>query len=493
MDVKPNIVIVVWDAVRAKNLPFYGYERNTTPYLLNMEQDLTIYRNAISSSYWTLPSITSLFTGMYSSAHGLVLDGDTLNSDITTLPEILQQEGYYCAAFNRNPYVSSFTGLDRGFDHFVSDSKSVWDYLKKLERKLKKKFSKDPSFQPAEGQEMKSVRDGSTAAKVLKHFPDIFIDSGSGGLLKLFSNHLKKMKNRPFCAFFQAIETHSPYRAPLKFGFEFLSVGDLFRKLLINQDHLGYVLGQNKITGNQFRILRGAYDNAIQYCDFVTHQICELLKASGLYDNTLLIVMSDHGESIGEHNLMFHIWSLYDNLIKVPLVVKYPKDITTAQQVDKIVQNVDIFPTICSLLNIKSPSQIEQAQGNSMLDETIINREADIAVSELIKPFGPDTIAYREHLPEYDRRLLSLRTAGSKFIYSSNGEHEYYDLSLDSEEAENLYGKCTGYDGIDERAKFYFQKMDTFYQANRIRIEGEEAPNIENEEIKEKLKQLGYL
>jgi arylsulfatase A-like enzyme len=490
---KPNIVIVVWDAVRAKNLPFYGYERNTTPYLLKMEQNLTIYRNAVSSSYWTLPSITSLFTGMYSSGHGLVVDGDTLNSNIITLPELLKRTGYCCAAFNRNPYVSSFTGLDRGFDHFVSDSKSVWDHLKRLERKLKRKFSKDPSFQPAERQGMKSMRDGAKAVRVLKHIPDIFIDSGSRGLLKFFTDRLKKMKDRPFFAFFQAIETHSPYRAPLKFGLEFLSLGDLFKKLLINQDHLAYVLAKNKITERQFRILMGAYDNAIRYCDFVTHQICEVLKANKVFDNTLLIVMSDHGESIGEHNLMFHIWSLYDNLIKVPLVVKYPKDISIAGQIDKVVQNVDIFPTICSLLNIRSQSDIEQIQGNSMLDETYTNREADIAVSELIKPFGPDTITYREHLPEYDRRLLSLRTAGSKFIYSSNGEHEYYDLSLDSEETDNLYGQRTGYNGLEERAKLYFQKMDKFYQANRVRIEDEEALEIESEEIKEKLKQLGYL
>jgi len=486
---KPNIVVVMWDGVRAKNLPFYGYARNTTPYLLGLEKDLAIYRNAISSSYWTLPSITSLFTGMYPSAHGLMVDGDKLNSEFISLPELFQREGYYCAAFNRNPYVSSFTGLDRGFHHFVEDAKCLWDYLKKIEKKLNRKFSTDPSFNP-EGNTQKKA---TSLMHVLKHLPDVFTDSGSSGLLKQFSRWLKQTERQPFFAFFQAIETHSPYRTPLTFGLRFLSGLELARKFFINQDHLAFALGESHISAEQFRILRGAYDNAIRYCDYITQQICGVLKANNLFDNTLLIIMSDHGESIGEHNLMFHIWSLYDNLIKVPLIVKYPKGISITGQVEKIVQNVDIFPTICSLLNTKVQFRVNQIQGNSMLGDTYMNRDPDIAISELIKPFGPDKIAYRKQLSKYDRRLLSLRTTNKKFIYSSRGDHEFYNLKQDPDETNNLYGRLTEYGGLDEKATHYFQKMDSYYQSNRARIEGEKAFEIEDEDIKEKLEQLGYL
>jgi len=144
----PNIVIIVWDAVRAENLPFYGYHRNTTPGLQSMDRDFAVYQNAISSSYWTLPSMTSLFTGMYPSGHGLLVDGDRIAPEIQLLTDILGRQGYQCGAFNRNPYVSDFTGLDRGFDHYVSDAGCLWDYLKRIERKLKKRFSTDPSFAP---------------------------------------------------------------------------------------------------------------------------------------------------------------------------------------------------------------------------------------------------------------------------------------------------------------------------------------------------------
>jgi arylsulfatase A-like enzyme len=252
-----------------------------------------------------------------------------------SLPEILQKEGYYCAAFNRNPYVSAFTGLDRGFHHFVADSKCLWDYLKKIEKKLKRKFSTDPSFNPERSSQTKTTR----LMHVLSHLPDVFTDSGSGGLVKQFTEWINNLDRRPFFAFFQAVETHSPYRAPLKFGLKFLSALDLVRKIFINQDYLSFARGDRYISTDQFQILKNGYDNAIRYCDFITRQICRVLKNCKVFDDTLLIIMSDHGESIGEHNLMFHVWSLYDNLIKVPLIIKYPRDISITGSVQKIVQS----------------------------------------------------------------------------------------------------------------------------------------------------------
>jgi hypothetical protein len=128
-----------------------------------------------------------------------------------------------------------------------------------------------------------------------------------------------------------------------------------------------------------------------------------------------------------------------------------------------------------------------------MLDDTDINREPDLAISELIKPFGPEMIAHREHLAQYDRRLVSLRTIDKKFIFSSRGDHEFYNLKEDPEETDNLYNRLPEYAGLDEKAVHYFQKMDAYYQSNRDRIEGDEVVEIEDEDIKEKLKHLGYL
>ena len=91
---RPNILLIILDAVRAKNLSIYGYEKNTTPNLKKLLPDCVLYRNAISSSYWTMPSIASLFTGTYPSTHNLIHDGDVLRPNFITLPEFLKENGY---------------------------------------------------------------------------------------------------------------------------------------------------------------------------------------------------------------------------------------------------------------------------------------------------------------------------------------------------------------------------------------------------------------
>ena len=493
---KPNIVILVWDAVRAKNLPFYGYHRNTTPFLQSIEKDFAIYQNAISSSYWTLPSITSLFTGMYTSRHGLLVDNDTIDPSIDLLACILGEEGYSCGAFNRNPYVSDYTGLDTGFHEYVSDAKCVWDYLKKFEQKVKKRFSTDPRFVSEKDDSLFTDTFQNRMFNAMKHMPDTLADSGSGRMARLFSKWIrqKKAQNKPIFAFFQSIETHSPYRAPLLYSLKYLSLHGLYRKMFINQNHMSYLLGRTAMTESDFGILRCAYDNSILYSDEITRRIIQTLKNENLYDDTLLIVMADHGESIGEHNLMFHVWSLYDDLIKVPLFIKYPKDVGITGTISKIVQNVDILPTILALLGKHNHRVCARLQGNSLVDTSIANRDPDIAVSELIKAFGPDKIAYRSKLTQYDRRLLSLRTASEKIIYSSRGDHEFYDLLNDPEELKNLFGqaesKCTEF---EVKVLHYYREMDAFYQKNSSHIEGETTVEIEDEIIKEKLSQLGYL
>ena len=498
-DMKPNIILMVWDATRAKNLPFYGYHRNTTPFLKSIERDLSVYRNAISSSYWTLPSITSIFTGMHSSSHGLLVDGDTINPSLFLLSEILGHEGYSCGAFNRNPYVSSFSGLDKGFHEYVSDARCLWDYLKQVERRWKKRFSTDPS-QVFSVQDTQVSPDGDTTVKRrmierLKHVPDAFTDSGSRRMARLFSKWVreKTKENKPIFAFFQTIETHSPYRTPLRFSLKYLTPAEIYQKICINQDHLSFLLGKTRMTESDFSILRNAYDNAILYSDSLTGLLIQTLKDEKIYENTLFILLADHGESIGEHDLMFHIWSLYDNLIKVPLVIKYPKDLGMTGQVEAIVQNTDILPTILTLLGKPNHPAAAQLQGNSLVDGSIVNRDPDIAISELIKPFGPDKMAYRSQLSKYDRRLLSVRNAHQKFIYSSRGDHEFYDLAKDPEEMSNLYDESTVFTNLDTRAKIFYQRMEDFYQQNRAHIEMEKMPQIEDESIKEQLRQLGYL
>ena len=490
----PNIVLIILDAVRAQNLPFYGYHRNTAPYLFSMRKDLAIYENAISSSYWTMPSIASLFTGMYTSGHGLVADGDKIDHSLTTLPKILRQHGYRCGAFVSNVYVSEYSGLNANFHNFYS--KSELDQFKKLASKISKSVVsalQPPGItRPSHALQNHSASSKKKFYNLLARSFDLVIDRGSKNFVHRFESWLNRDKRRPFFTYLHLFETHSPYRAPLSFSFTFSSLRDNIERLFINHDHLDFLLGKSQITPDAFRILLSAYDNAIYYADHLIGKVIQLLQRDGIYDKTLIVVLSDHGDNIGDHGLMFHYFCLYDTLIKIPLLVKFPAHIGLAGRISQVVQNVDIFPTILSQLGIKDTTVWEQTQGNDLLGLAAPRREQGLAVSELVKAFGPDRAQYREQLSRFDRRLLSVRTRNRKFIHSSRGDHECYDLAKDPAEMHNLYPD-ESFSDLMEKAPKYYARMNDFYRSNREKIDGETAENNIDESTIEQLKALGYM
>lgn len=492
---KPNIVIISLDAVRAQNSSFYGYSRNTTPFLSSMERELAIYENAISSTYWTMPSVASLFTGMYTSGHGLVVDGDKLSPYLQTLPKILRQHGYRCGAFVRNVYVSEYSGLDRDFDDFYSTF--VLDSLKKIASTISKHGVS--RLQPpginrlcdqvsSDGNKFKEYIANMAARSI-----DMLFDTGSRKFVDNFSGWIKKSKPKPFFAYLHFLETHSPYRAPLKFAFEFLSLRDSIKRVSINHDHLKFLLGESDMTSEDFRILVSCYDNSIRYVDHLIGKIVRLLQTNRVYDNTLIMVLADHGDNIGDHGLMFHYSCLYDTLIKIPLLVKFPAHIGITGRISQVVQNVDILPTILSLLDIQDTHARKQIQGNDLLGLAAPSREQDLAVSELIKTFGPDRAIYREQLSRFDRRLLSVRTKNRKFIHSSRGDHECYDLATDPDEMDNLYLKDDRFSDLMAKASKYYARMDDFYRSFKHSIEGDVDEDAIDDTMIEQLKLLGYM
>lgn len=491
---KPNIVIIVLDAVRAQNLSFYGYHRNTTPFLSSIEQDLAIYKNAISSSYWTMPSIASLFTGMYTSGHGLVVDGDKIDRSLVTLPVLLRQYGYRCAGFVRNVYVSEYSGLDGIFDDFYS--KYRVDTFKKAVSIISRKGVsrlQPPSITQLSNQ---TEKDNSVLKeyffKIVARSVHMLIDSGSSTFVRNFSSWLKEYKTKPFFAFFQFLETHSPYYAPLRFAFKFSSIRDNIKRVFVNHDPLKFFLGKCQMTSQDSQILQSDYDNTIYYEDHLIGKIVQLLQKHGVFDNTLIIVLADHGDNIVDHGLMFHCLCLYDTLIKIPLVVRFPANIGVTGKIPEVVQNVDIFPTILSLLDVQDKKAWEQIQGNDLLGQAPPKREQGLAISELVKVFGPKGSHYKERLNQFDRRLLSVRTRDRKFIYSSRGDHECYDLAKDPAELSNLYPD-NRFSDLMEKAFKYYGRMDNFYTANRKKIDGDINFDQIDGSVIERLKSLGYI
>ena len=490
----PNIVIIVLDAARAQNFSFYGYRRNTTPFLWKNRDEFAVYENAISSSYWTMPSVASLFTGMYTSGHGLVVDGDRLDERLPSLPSILKNHGYRCAEFTRNYYALAYSGLNRNFDQVYSTFKL--DYLKKVVAGISKKSVRKAgkhSINNTVGPFHAIGNNHAGISTLAARITDIVFDSGGKQLVRDFANWLPADNHNPFFAYFHFLETHSPYRAPHKHAINFLTFKDNFKKLFLNYNHLAYLENQIRLSDDDFNILIGAYDNAIRYLDTLISKIVDLLKANRRYDDTMIIILSDHGDNIGDHGLMFHYWCLYDTLIRIPLVIKYPKTIGIKGKMSQVVQNVDILPTILGLIEKGDQRNCKCLQGNDILGVIAPRRPSGIAISELVKTFGPDRFNLRNRFERYDRRLVSVRTDKKKFIFSSRNDHESYDLKVDPNEQKNLYPNNDGFKDLMRYAEFYYQRMDDFYRRNRNKIEANKENGDIDSEVMESLISLGYM
>lgn len=421
---KPNIIIVILDAVRSNNLTAYGYQKHTTPNLDNMLSSCMLYENTISSSYWTMPSIASLFTGTYSSKHSLIYDGDKLNKNFITMAEFLKNIGYNTIGICPHPYVSKYTELNRGFNifqDFSGNDRNIRNIL----------FQRGKSL-------YKRIQHNNFVKRMVWNLitnSDQYATKTNQEFFSLINN---MNIDDPFFCYIHYNEAHTPYILPNSYRQSFLDFKTNKNPWEVSQDYIKYYIEETEITEEDFKILRSLYDGAIKYLDNKLHELIVFLKEKGLWDDTLLIITSDHGEQLGEHDLFFHVFSLYDYLIKVPLIIKYPKYLNVKGTNNEIVQNVDVFPTIVDLLNVCDDDLNNQFQGNSLLSDKIKNRHPKYAISELIKPFGPPMIKHKEKLLKYDRTLTCIRTKKYKYIKSSDNMNEFYNLDNDPTEENNL-------------------------------------------------------
>jgi arylsulfatase A-like enzyme len=237
---------------------------------------------------------------------------------------------------------------------------------------------------------------------------------------------------RPFFMFVSNLEAHSPYRAPRKYN-RYLPDGVSPRQSRrVNQDRYKYMTGHTAMDEQDFEILTALYDGAITYLDTRIAEVLGWLEQLDLLDQTMVIITADHGENFGEHQLISHGYCLYDTVIHVPLIIHYPKGITTPGRVTHQVQTLDLLPTILAMLGDVSSETYRSLQGYDLLSST----RRDFTVAEQAHP---DLTLFYEKFPavdvsRYDRALKAIRTDRYKYVWASDGHHELYDLQADPDE-----------------------------------------------------------
>jgi len=338
---RPNIILIVLDTARADHLSVYGYPRNTTPNLRKLAAQSTVFLNAASASNTSLPSHASMFTGLYPSwhgAHGGPRDssgGRALPGHLRTLPELLAGQRYLTMAVGANIYyLNADFGFSRGFEAFdvrkaVQLTNSSWFFL--LRNRVRVLLNR--------------VTDTADLARFYRTAEDI--TSSAVALLDQAAGHAA-----PFFLFLNYMDSHAPWLPPAPFDTLFPGknrdlAGGPFDEVVV-------MLGRRRPLPHEIRHMASQYDGAIAYLDSHLGRVLATVTKHRWDQNTLIIITSDHGEFLGERNLIGHGRRLYQEVVRVPMVVRFPGE-ARARVIANPASHVDILPTALEVAGIRPP------------------------------------------------------------------------------------------------------------------------------------------
>ena len=333
----PNVLVLIMDTVRADHVGIYGYNRATSPRLDRFARQGVLFENAISTSSWTLPAHASLLTGRFPHEHGAQTgpyDGRYLS-----LAEEFQRRGYRTGAFSANTYFfSRASGFGKGFVRFEDDFTSVRDMAA---RTLYGRKFYDFVLQRLGYDDVPGRKRATDITQSVEHW------IGASG-------------SRPFFIFANYFDAHDPYLPPQPYRSRF-SPGKTPGGALNS-----FVLRLNLRRPEQLQGEIDAYDGAIAYIDDQIGSLLDWIDERDLSKNTIVVILSDHGESFGEHGLLMHRNALYRETIHVPMLLRWPGHVPENV---RVAAPVSIASLAATLLELTASDNAAQFPGPSLVPQ----------------------------------------------------------------------------------------------------------------------------
>ena len=333
----PNVLLIVMDTLRADHLSCYGYPRPTTPNIDDLAVHGVLFENAIAPSSWSLPSHASLVTGKPVHAHGwgnahqppLLGWRNTALNGLPTLGEAFEQQGYRTAAFTANRvYFTREVGLGRGFLHFDAYFDSIPDAFVRTElgrafaRRFLDRTNKSAFTRAFRALGMSSWLDQDAEGSGMSHGA-MSIRKRADEINREAFSWIVQDSRHPFFAMLNYLDVHAPYGGPYDYPRPSWQPGTA--------------------------TAADEYDAGLKYDDDFIGRLLSALNAKGLLRDTVVVITSDHGESLGDHGLTHHGAALYRELVHVPLVVSWPGHVPEAVRIPQPVSNAAIAATLVHL------------------------------------------------------------------------------------------------------------------------------------------------
>jgi arylsulfatase A-like enzyme len=402
-----NCLIFVIDTAAASHMEYTGYFRQTTPNIDRMIEDNGIlFTNAHSQSSTTVSSTWSYMTSQYCPGPADTLLGYQMREWDYTFVNAFQNAGYSTGGFSENPYITPSLNYDHGFDTF-----NVYD-----------------SLLPAEDQNVK------------------YRKRNHDGTLNLMQDALywiEAQKDTPWLTYLHILRPHNPFDAPPPLGNHF--TGEPYRHM--NEEKrseknmfirwMYYMVSPNDADLEYYV---GAYDGNFLYVDTLVHQFVETLKKTDALDDTMIVIMSDHGEGFLEHNRLGHNTTVYEEMVHVPLAFIFPKNSGfEPRNSDGLTDLVDLFPTLADAFELEQP---EDTHGQSLWP-IITGKQKSTDRNISISMINDATNFY---IREGDMKLIVWLNGDRKTIK----EVELFDVAKDPNEKHNLF---TTWDSLGDLAR----------------------------------------
>jgi arylsulfatase A-like enzyme len=441
----PNVLLIVLDTVRADHLSLYGYYRPTSPVLERVAKQGIRFEEARATAPWTLPSHASLFTGRW--PHELAVKWMTpLSLNFPTVAEYLGSHGYATAGFVGNTlYCSYDTGLNRGFTHYE-------DYDLDLERfrLLRTAWLIDRGWAEVAswGLLLNRSLDAGPFRTGLESLLRSLLATGrkdAGAINREFVDWLshRQEPQRPFFAFLNYFDAHSPYLPPehteFRFGLAPQTDADF---LLLNERWMA--VDKLRLAPRYQVLFRDSYDNCVAYLDSRLGELFDALQRFGVLDRTLVVVTADHGEELGEHALFDHGESLYRPEIRVPLLFVLPAPSQFPRVVRETVSLRDLPATIVDLVGLAPGSpfpgrSLTRLWRDPSPGDAPAPLDLDGAISELSEP-NP-SLPSQGRSPAARGALISLAEGDLVYIRNEgDGKEELFNERDDPLELINRAG-----------------------------------------------------
>lgn len=443
----PDVLLISIDTLRADHLPTYGYPRPTAPYIDAFSREAAVFEQAYTHAPFTLPSHTSLLTGLYPERHGVQNRGDTLGPDVVTLAELLRSAGYRTAAFTNGYFVSPEFGLDRGFE--------VFDYAHEIQVKRNAEQT---------NRAILSWLDGATQGPVfvLAHYFDVHSDW-----------------------------EYLPYESPAELQARFAGPEpEGFRAGNGKQFASRYLALLNRDEGSGYRedelhFVEGLYDAGIAYADAQVGALLDALRDRRRFDRMIVVLTSDHGEEFQEHGRLLHT-QIFQELVRIPFLLSLPEMrggegpscVPGAQGYDPArilprritapIQLVDVLPSLCACLGLTPP---REAQGQSLLPLLVGEAPAR-------------NIVFLEH--ERRGEWGVLRGGWKLVIRPEQESKQLYHLPSDPSELQDVAA-------LHPEITAELELVLARHREENARLRSQGAERVVPEEVHEALEALGYV